>query len=441
MLLHILHRVRPLGLAEDAPHLLQVLLGLLLVHPEELEVQRDEGLGLILHATIRHGLRVRGHLQAAVHAAVRMDQEVLLPEIEDFLALLNAQPRAVVIVRQGPLTRVLGDDIGCPHQVEVEGRDHARKGVAATAAREPEQVGVVLSICLNEGAVRQDRIHARELVDEQPVLPGEDALAAAERDSRKADRGARSARDGEALVGKPRVGLAQVEPGFEGGKLLSDGDVDLLHAVDVDEDAARLAIADVCVPAGLRDHRKSCPNGAQDRLGDLLPVLREYHHVGIQLVRLEVVVQRPQLIRVADPAVSATAQDDLVGALRLAVRLHGLVEARRHLVDLRHQRVLRRLPLCGVAIPRGLRWCWRHVCGVAIPMALLLDAVQRQEGGFLFPGVTGRPGAAGLALASARGPPHAAGQERGEAEEREGLHCRAGAQTEVHRPESERERA
>ena len=100
------------------------------------------------------------------------------------------------------------------------------------AADGPEQVGLVVSICADENAVRRDELDGRDAVRGETAAAGEPAHAAAERVADDADVGRRPVQHDEALLGGR---LDDVPP----------------YRPRLDADAARLGV-DRHVPQALR---------------------------------------------------------------------------------------------------------------------------------------------------------------------------------------------
>ena len=74
------------------------------------------------------------------------------------------------------------------HVVEAEAQLRRDAEVPAAAADRPEQVRVRVGVDVQHGAVGGDHLGREQVVDRQPVLAGEEADAARERDAAQADR-------------------------------------------------------------------------------------------------------------------------------------------------------------------------------------------------------------------------------------------------------------
>src|SRR5205807_2769469 len=113
-------------------------------------------------------------------------------------------------LRPGPLEHVRRDPAD-RRGAEREARDHAEVPAAA-AATGPEEIRVVSGIAAEHLARGGDDRQADERVARKPELAHRVAVAAAERETGDADRGARSRRDRQPVRGERRVDIGEKRP-------------------------------------------------------------------------------------------------------------------------------------------------------------------------------------------------------------------------------------
>jgi cytochrome c1 len=121
-------------------------------------------------------------------------------------------------------------------QTETEPRRHAE--VAAAAADGPEQLGMRLGVHKQYIAVGGDELGRKQIVDRKPVLPDQEADAAAQGEASDPDRSGVAEPCREAVrSGSDRV-LARRQPGLRRGGLALDVDVQTTHVREIEHDAA-----------------------------------------------------------------------------------------------------------------------------------------------------------------------------------------------------------
>ena len=120
-------------------------------------------------------------------------------------------------------------------RAELERRDDAE--VAAAAAQRPEQVGVLRLVCRDDAAVGQHDVGRQQVVDRQPVLAGEVADAAAERQAADAGRRDEPARHGQPEGMRGVIDVAPHAAAVDAHGAFGRIDADAFHRRQVDDQA------------------------------------------------------------------------------------------------------------------------------------------------------------------------------------------------------------
>ena len=159
-----------------------------------------------------------------------------------------------------------GDDGGADRvQREPERADDTE--VPATASQRPEQVGVIVGRCADDGALSGDHLGLQEVVDGEPVLAHEPADAAAEADAADA-RVAHDASGGGQAVGlRLVVDVAPQGTSLDMGRTSGGVDGDGADRGQVDDDpvVAHRGAGHVVAPAPYRDLEVAVPCEAHRR--------------------------------------------------------------------------------------------------------------------------------------------------------------------------------
>ncbi len=108
--------------------------------------------------------------------------------------------------------------------------------VAAAAANGPEQVGLVLAVGADEPPVGGDELDGRDAVGRQTAAAREPAHAAAERVAGDADVRRGAVEDDEALLGRRLDDVGPDRARLNVGAATGRVDMDVAHALDLDED-------------------------------------------------------------------------------------------------------------------------------------------------------------------------------------------------------------